>query len=84
VEAAENADEAVVWFWVRPECVDANLDQRLLAALVPWLQNDFAFTRVLFRVSAADARQLALMRECGLQMVETRLLGPIETVLFGL
>src|SRR5918995_1012233 len=29
--------EAVIWFWVRPDGVAADLDRRLLAALVPWL-----------------------------------------------
>jgi RimJ/RimL family protein N-acetyltransferase len=78
----EGPDEAMVWFWVRPECVEANLDQRLLAALVPWLQEDFAFTRVLIRASANDARQLALMRAAGLREADRRLLGSIKTVLF--
>jgi hypothetical protein len=76
------AAEAMVWFWVRPEDIAANLDQRLLAALVPWLRHDFAFARVVFRASANDARQMALMREAGLRMVESRMMGPVETVLF--
>jgi hypothetical protein len=78
----ESADDAVVWFWVRPECVDAHLDRRLLAALVPWLREDFAFTRVLYRASANDAQQVALMREAGLREVDRRLQGSVETVLF--
>ena len=79
---AEDTAEAAVWFWVRPECVAAGIDQRLLAALIPWLRDDFAFTRVLFRASANDAQQQALMHEAGLQERERRLWGSIETVLF--
>jgi hypothetical protein len=40
--------EAVVRFWVRPDSVAGDLGRRLLAALVPWLRNEFAFTHVLF------------------------------------
>jgi RimJ/RimL family protein N-acetyltransferase len=81
-QATEGTDKAVVWFWVRPECVEADLDQRLLAALVPWLREDFGLSRVLFRVSANDARQLALMREAGLQEADRCLQESLETARF--
>ncbi|MDF2761770.1 MAG: hypothetical protein K0S83_504, partial [Thermomicrobiales bacterium] len=51
--------EAVIWFWVRPDGVAADLDRRLLAVLVPWLRDDFAFTRVLFRSRDDDKRRMA-------------------------
>src|SRR5215217_2475489 len=57
--------EAVIWFWVRPDGVADDLDRRLLAALVPWLRNDFAFARVLFRTGADDERQAAILEEAG-------------------
>jgi len=63
--------EAVVWFWVRPDRVADDLDRRLLAALVPWLRNDFAFTRVLFQAWANDERQTVLLAEAGLRVVDT-------------
>jgi hypothetical protein len=75
-------NEAVVWFWVRPDGVAADLDRRLLAALVPWLRSDYAFTRVVFRVWTTDARQMALMSETGMRVVDTRPLGETETALF--
>jgi hypothetical protein len=81
-EGETRDNEAVVWFWMRPESVAADLDRRLLAALRPWLRGDFAFARVLFRVWTGDARQMALMSEVGLRAVERRPLGDTETALF--
>jgi hypothetical protein len=75
--------EAVVWFWVRPDGVAADLDRRLLAELVPWLRNDFAFTRVLFRTPADDERQMALLGEAGLRVVDTVLARATKAVLFA-
>src|SRR5215213_9233688 len=65
-------DEAVVWFWVRPDGVAADLDRRLLAALVPWLRERLACARVLFRAWAHDERQTAIFSEAGLRVVDTR------------
>ena len=80
-EARDN--EAVVWFWIRPDGVADDLDRRLLAALVPWLRNDFAFARVLFRAWTNDERQTALLGEAGLRVVATHPLGETETLLFA-
>jgi hypothetical protein len=74
--------KAVVWFWIRPDGVAADLDRRLLAAIVPWLRRDFAFGRVRFRAWSNDERQPALMGEAGLRVVDTRSLGESETMLF--
>jgi RimJ/RimL family protein N-acetyltransferase len=74
--------KAVVWFWIRPDGVAADLDRRLLAAIVPWLRRDFAFGRVRFRAWSNDERQPALMDEAGLRVVDTRSLGESETMLF--
>lgn len=62
-------DEAEVWFWVRPECVAADLDRRLLAAVIPWLRDDFAFSRVVVLTWSVDERQTTLLREAGLRSV---------------
>ncbi len=62
--------EAVVWFWVRPDGVAADLDRRLLAALVPWLRDDFAFARVRFRARADDERRMAILGEAGLRVMD--------------
>jgi hypothetical protein len=75
--------EAVVWFWVRPDGVAADLDRRLLAALVPWLRDDFAFTRVLFRSRADDERRMAILCEAGLRMVDALPVRDTEAVLFA-
>ncbi len=61
--------EAVVWFWVRPEGIAADLDRQLAAALVPWFRNDFAFARVVFVTWAVDERQVAALRDAGLRLV---------------
>src|SRR3954452_15077350 len=75
--------EAVVWFWVRPDGVAADLDRRLLAALIPWLRDDFDFVRVRFRAGADDERQMAIMAEVGLQVVDALLVRDTEVVLFA-
>jgi hypothetical protein len=80
-QAGDN--EAVVWFWVRPDCVTADLDQRLLAVLVPWLRGDFAFARVLFRAWAHDERQTAILGEAGLRVVGARPIRGTEALLFA-
>ena len=75
--------EAMVWFWVRPDLVAGDLDRRLLAALLPWLRNDFAFARVLFRAWANDERQTAIFDEAGLRVVDTRPGRGTEAMLFA-
>jgi RimJ/RimL family protein N-acetyltransferase len=75
--------EAMVWFWVRPDLVAGDLDRRLLAALLPWLRNDFAFARVLIRAWANDERQTALLAEAGLRIVDTRPGRGAEALLFA-
>jgi GNAT superfamily N-acetyltransferase len=75
--------EALVWFWVRPDRVADDLDRRLLAAIVPWLRSDFAFTRVLFRAWANDDRQKSLFAEAGLRVVGTRPGRGTESLLFA-
>jgi hypothetical protein len=61
--------EAAAWFWLRPDAVAADLDRRLVAALLPWLRDDFAFARVVFVTWASDERQPALFRDAGLRLV---------------
>ena len=73
----------MIWFWVRPDGVAADLDRRLLAALVPWLRDDFAFTRVLFRSRADDKRRMAILREAGLRVVDALPVRDTEAVLFA-
>ena len=73
----------MVWFWVRPDGVADDLDRRLLAALVPWLRNDFAFARVLFRAGADDERQTAILSEAGLRVVDTLRVRDTEELLFA-
>ena len=74
--------KTLVWFWVSPDLVADDLDRLLLAALVPWLRSDFAFTRVLFRACANDERQTALFSEAGLRVADTRPGRGTEVLLF--
>ena len=74
--------EAEVSFWVRQNRIADDLDRRLLAALIPWLRHDFAFTRVLLRAFGREQRQVAIMREAGLRVVNSHLLGDTEVLLF--
>ena len=75
--------DAVVWFWVRPDGVAADLDRRLLAALIPWLGDDLAFARVRFRARADDERQTAILSEAGLRVEDAPPARDSETVLFA-
>jgi hypothetical protein len=52
-----------------PEAVAADLDRRLVAALLPWLRNDLSFARVVIRTWEVDARQVRLPVEAGLRPV---------------
>lgn len=58
-----------MWLWVRPEGVAADLDRQLAAALVPWFRTAFAFARVVFMTWAVDDRQVAALRDAGLELV---------------
>ena len=60
-------DEAVVRFWVRPECVAADLDRRLLTALLAWFQREWAFSRVAFLANRTQRRHLQLFADAGLR-----------------
>jgi len=82
-EGAVQDSETEVWFWVRPDTDTPNLDRRLLAALVPWLRDDFAFARVLFRTGADDERRATLLREAGLEVVAKRLVRDTQLLLFA-
>lgn len=65
------ADEAEVSFWVRQSRVADDLDKRLLAALLPWLRGDFAFSRADLRAFASERRHLAIFAEAGLRRVRS-------------
>ncbi len=82
-DGVAGGDEAVVWFWVRPDGVANDLDRRLVAALVPWLRRDFAFAQVFFRAWADDARQTAVLGEAGLQVVDARPVRGTDALLFA-
>jgi hypothetical protein len=75
--------DAVVWFWVRPDGVAADLDRRLLAALIPWFRDEFAFARVRFRTKVGMERQTAILSEAGLQVENALPDRDSETVLFA-
>jgi RimJ/RimL family protein N-acetyltransferase len=76
-------DEAAVWFWVRPDGVADDLDRRLLGALIPWLRDDFAFSRVLFRTRGNDERRAAILAEAGLRVVDVPRVRDTEELLFA-
>ena len=74
---------AEVSFWVRQSRIADDLDRRLLAALLPWLRDDFAFARVYLRAYAREARQVAILREAGLRLVYAHPVGDTELLLFA-
>jgi len=63
--------EAWVTFWVRQSRLANNLDQRLLQALIPWFQTEWAFSRVAFVAQKAQERQFRLFQEAGMRILYT-------------
>lgn len=80
---ATPADAAEVRFWVRPDGVPADLDQRLLAALLPWLRHDFAFAHLRSPAWVSDARRIAILQEAGLREVARDRTSDAEIILFA-
>ena len=62
---------AYVTFWVRHSCLADNLDRRLLQALIPWFQNEWAFSHVIFIAHQVEERQIRLFEEMGLRLLYT-------------
>lgn len=80
VSAAGDDGVAEASFWVRQERIADDLDIRVLAALLPWLRHDFAFSRLYLRAFEREQRHVAIFAEAGLRVVaaypvsDTRLL----------
>jgi len=60
--------EGGVWFWVRPRCVNDNLDRRLLTALLAWFPA-FASDRIVLHAYAHEAHQLEIFQDAGLHEI---------------
>lgn len=60
-ELAGGDHEAIVRFWVRQTHLAGALDRRLLAALVAWFQEAWAFSRVYFHTNEQDHHQVQLL-----------------------
>lgn len=58
--------EAAVLFWVRQSRLADGLDRRLLAALVPWLEDDWRIATPLVITNEQSAQQVALIEGAGL------------------
>jgi RimJ/RimL family protein N-acetyltransferase len=60
---------AYVSFWVRESRLADHLDRRLLQALIPWFQNEWAFLHVLFIAQKIEERYIRLFEEMGLRFL---------------
>jgi hypothetical protein len=60
-----------VEFWVRQSRLAGDLDRRLLQALIPWFQSEWAFAHVAFVCLRAEERQVRLYEEAGLRFLYT-------------
>ena len=58
-----------VSFWVRTSRLTDHLDRRLLQALIPWFQNEWAFSHVIFIAQKIDERYIGLFEEMGLHFL---------------
>jgi hypothetical protein len=84
VETAEPEDERVAEasFWVRQERIADDLDKRVLAALLPWLRHDFAFSRLYLRAFAQEQRHVAIFAEAGLRLAASYPARDMRLLLF--
>ena len=62
---------AYVTFWVRQSRLPDNLDRRLLQALLVWFRTEWAFSQVAFLARKAQAHQIQLFEELGMQLEYT-------------
>jgi RimJ/RimL family protein N-acetyltransferase len=60
---------AFVDFWVRHSRLADQLDRRVLQALIPWFQNERAFSQVMFIAQKIEERQVRLFEEAGLRFL---------------
>jgi hypothetical protein len=60
---------AYVSFWVRQSRLADHLDRRLLQALIPWFQNEWAFLHVIFIAQKIEERYIRLFEEMGLRFL---------------
>lgn len=60
--------EAAIYFWVRTSRLADGLDQRLLAALGPWLAQEWGIARALIITNEQVRRQMALFEASGRQL----------------
>ncbi len=58
-----------VSFWVRQSRLADRLDRRLLQALIPWFQHEWAFLHVLFIAQKIEERYTQLFEEMGLRFL---------------
>ncbi len=69
IKATVREDEAAVSFWVRQSRLADNLDRRLLSALLPWFERDWAFSRVVYTANRRETRQQDLYAAAGLRLL---------------
>ena len=74
--------EAETSFCARQDRIADDLDRRLLAALLPWLEGDFAFSRVYLRAYSTERRHIEIFRDAGLRPVVSLPAGDRQLMLF--
>ena len=76
---------ARVMFWLRPECVAADLDRELFATLRTWLHEAWTFDQITFMANTNETRRLQLFHEAGLTLQYTITFSgsPIAFYLYG-
>lgn len=80
--AAIGEGDAYVWHWTRAGSSEA-FDRALVAAIIPWLRNDFAFTRIVALAWANDPRQPAALQEADLTLTWSFPVGDTTALYFS-
>ncbi len=80
-ETTEEDDAVEIRFWVRSERLADDLGARLFAALRAWLATEWQFQGVIWRVTTAETRQIALFEAAGLREYRRFLVTPERAVI---
>lgn len=62
---------ARVTFWLRPECLSADLDSELLATLRVWLRDSWVLDKITFMANENETRRLRIFHEADLRVQYT-------------
>ncbi len=73
---------ARVTFWLRPECVAADLDRELLATLRTWFREAWALDQITFLANENETRRTQILQDAGLTVQYPLTFAGLATVFY--